>query len=68
MTAPPDLREYDEKIGDVRQRKEAAIDGQDFEAAARLRDEEKQPPPAVPSARSSGVPATSTRSPRSTRS
>ncbi len=42
MTAPPDLREYDEKIGDVRQRKEAAIDGQDFEAAARLRDEEKQ--------------------------
>ena len=42
MTAPADLREYDEKIGDVRQRKEAAIDGQDFEAAARLRDEEKQ--------------------------
>ncbi len=42
MTAPPDLREYDEKISDVRQRKEAAIDGQDFEAAARLRDEEKQ--------------------------
>jgi ATP-dependent Clp protease ATP-binding subunit ClpC len=42
MTAPPDLREYDEKIGDVRQRKEAAIDGQDFEAAAALRDEEKQ--------------------------
>src|SRR6186997_3393336 len=42
MTAPADLREYDDKIGDVRQRKEAAIDGQDFEAAARLRDEEKQ--------------------------
>ncbi len=42
MTAPPDLREYDDKIADVRQRKEAAIDGQDFEAAARLRDEEKQ--------------------------
>src|SRR6201991_1419894 len=42
MTAPADLREYDEKIGEVRQRKEAAIDGQDFEAAARLRDEEKQ--------------------------
>ena len=42
MTAPADLREYDEKIADVRQRKEAAIDGQDFEAAARLRDEEKQ--------------------------
>jgi len=42
MTAPADLREYDEKIADVRQRKEAAIDGQDFELAARLRDEEKQ--------------------------
>ncbi len=42
MTAPADLREYDEKIADVRGRKEAAIDGQDFEAAARLRDEEKQ--------------------------
>ncbi len=42
MTAPADLREYDDKIADVRQRKEAAIDGQDFEAAARLRDEEKQ--------------------------
>ena len=42
MTAPSDLREFDDKIADVRQRKEAAIDGQDFEAAARLRDEEKQ--------------------------
>ncbi|GAC1526061.1 MAG: ATP-dependent Clp protease ATP-binding subunit [Marmoricola sp.] len=42
MTAPPDLREFDDKIADVRQRKESAIDGQDFEAAARLRDEEKQ--------------------------
>jgi ATP-dependent Clp protease ATP-binding subunit ClpC len=42
MTAPPDLRDFDEKIGEVRRRKEGAIDGQDFEAAARLRDEEKQ--------------------------
>src|ERR687890_138649 len=42
MTAPPDLREFDDKIAEVRQRKEAAIDGQDFEAAGRLRDEEKQ--------------------------
>src|SRR6478736_3668878 len=42
MTAPADLREYDDKISEVRQRKEAAIDGQDFEAAARLRDSEKQ--------------------------
>ncbi|KAJ1684544.1 hypothetical protein LUZ63_020299 [Rhynchospora breviuscula] len=42
MTAPPDLKEFDEKIADVRRRKEGAIDGQDFEAAAALRDEEKQ--------------------------
>ncbi len=42
MTAPPDLREYDEKIAHVRRQKEAAIDGQDFEKAARLRDDEKQ--------------------------
>src|SRR5699024_4842117 len=41
MTAPPDLREFDEKIADVRKDKESAIDGQDFERAAHLRDEEK---------------------------
>ena len=42
MTAPPDLREFDERIAAVRWQKEAAIDGQDFEKAARLRDDEKQ--------------------------
>src|ERR687885_615898 len=42
MTAPPDLREFDEKIADVRRRKEGAIDAQDFELAASLRDEEKK--------------------------
>ncbi|MHA6798088.1 ATP-dependent Clp protease ATP-binding subunit [Bounagaea algeriensis] len=42
MTAPPDLREFDEKIAEVRREKESSIDGQDFERAARLRDEEKQ--------------------------
>src|SRR5215212_5152394 len=42
MTAPPDVREVDEKIADVRLRKESAIDGQDFEGAASLRDEERQ--------------------------
>ena len=42
MTAPPDVREVDEKIADVRLRKESAIDGQDFEKAASLRDEERQ--------------------------
>ncbi|MDO5682003.1 MAG: ATP-dependent Clp protease ATP-binding subunit [Propionibacteriaceae bacterium] len=42
MTAPPDLREFDEKIAGVRLEKEAAIDAQDFERAARLRDDEKK--------------------------
>ena len=42
MTAPPDLREFDEKIADVRRDKESAIDSQDFEKAAALRDKEKQ--------------------------
>ena len=40
MTAPPELRELDEKIAEVRRNKEAAIDDQDFEKAASLRDEE----------------------------
>src|SRR4029079_10272372 len=42
MTAPPDLREFDEKIAAVRLEKESAIDGQDFEKPARLRDDEKK--------------------------
>ncbi len=42
MTAPPELREFDEKIASVRREKESAIDGQDFEKAAGLRDTEKQ--------------------------
>src|SRR5436190_895863 len=42
MTAPPDLREFDEKIADARREKESAIDAQDFEKAANLRDREKQ--------------------------
>ena len=41
MTAPPDLREFDDRIANVRREKESAIDSQDFELAARLRDDEK---------------------------
>ncbi len=41
MTAPPELREFDDKIANVRKEKESAIDGQDFEKAASLRDTEK---------------------------
>ncbi len=42
MTAPPDLRDFDERIAQVRRDKESAIDAQDFERAAQLRDREKQ--------------------------
>ena len=42
MTAPPELREFDERIAGVRRDKESAIDAQDFERAAQVRDQEKQ--------------------------
>ena len=42
MTAPPDLREFDDRLAEVRTEKEAAIDAQDFERAAALRDDEKK--------------------------
>ena len=42
LSAPPELREFDEKIAGVRASKEAAIEEQDFEKAASLRDEEKK--------------------------
>ena len=41
LSAPPELREFDEKIAVVRAAKETAIEDQDFEKAASLRDEEK---------------------------
>ena len=41
MTAPPDLREFDDRIAGIRREKESAIDAQDFEKAASLRDKEK---------------------------
>jgi ATP-dependent Clp protease ATP-binding subunit ClpC len=41
MQAPPDYREFDEKIAEARREKESAIDAQDFEKAASLRDREK---------------------------
>jgi ATP-dependent Clp protease ATP-binding subunit ClpC len=41
MTAPPELRAYDDKIAEARKSKESAIDSQDFEGAAGFRDQEK---------------------------
>ena len=42
MTTPPEIKAYDSRIAEVRAEKEAAIDGQDFEGAARLRDQEQK--------------------------
>ena len=42
MTAPPDVREVEERLKSVRQEKESAIEAQEFEKAASLRDKEKQ--------------------------
>jgi ATP-dependent Clp protease ATP-binding subunit ClpC len=42
MSQPPYYKEVDEELTDIRSRKEAAIDGQEFETAANLRDEEKR--------------------------
>ena len=42
MTAPPDVREVEDRLRVVRQEKEAAIEAQEFEKAASMRDKEKQ--------------------------
>ena len=41
-TAPPDLKEMEDKLDSIRQEKEAAVRSQEFERAARLRDKEQQ--------------------------
>ncbi len=40
FVAPPDLKELEDKLEEVRKEKEAAVQGQEFEKAARLRDKE----------------------------
>jgi ATP-dependent Clp protease ATP-binding subunit ClpC len=42
LTAPPNLKELEEKIDGIRKEKEAAVEGQDFEKAASFRDQEKE--------------------------
>jgi ATP-dependent Clp protease ATP-binding subunit ClpC len=42
MTAPPDYKELEEQIQTVRKEKEAAIEAQEFEKAANLRDRERR--------------------------
>ena len=42
MSSPPYYKEIDEELAAVRTEKEAAIDGQEFEKAARFRDSERK--------------------------
>ena len=42
LTAPPDLKALEDEIAAVAAKKEEAVKSQDFENAAKLRDEEKQ--------------------------
>ncbi|MBQ3573054.1 MAG: ATP-dependent Clp protease ATP-binding subunit, partial [Clostridia bacterium] len=42
LTAPPDVKDLEDKIAEVRKEKEAAITVQNYEKAAKLRDEEKE--------------------------
>ncbi len=67
LSAPPELREFDERISTVRVAKETAIEDQDFEKAASLRDEEKTSSASASASRSSGARATSAPPQRSTR-
>jgi ATP-dependent Clp protease ATP-binding subunit ClpC len=42
MSSPPYYQEIDDELSEVRSQKEAAIEGQEFEKAARLRDSERK--------------------------
>ncbi|QXM07409.1 ATP-dependent Clp protease ATP-binding subunit [Crassaminicella indica] len=42
VTQPPELKDLEEKLEELAKEKEEAISAQDFERAARVRDEEKQ--------------------------
>src|SRR5439155_6266686 len=41
MATPPDYRDLENRINQIRREKEAAIESQEFEKAAKLRDQEK---------------------------
>lgn len=42
FTAPPDLKELEQKLEEIQKEKEAAVAAQEFEKAAQLRDQERQ--------------------------
>jgi ATP-dependent Clp protease ATP-binding subunit ClpC len=67
MTAPPDLREFDEKIADARREKESAIDAQDFEKASCTSGSSARSTRSRRSRRPSAVPAPGSRTPSARR-
>ncbi len=42
LTVPPEIKDLEQKIEQIRKEKESAIKGQDFELAASLRDQERE--------------------------
>jgi len=42
LVAPKEIKDMDEKLASVRKEKEAAVDSQDFEKAAKFRDDERK--------------------------
>ena len=42
FTTPPDMKELDDKLADIRKAKDEAVNNQNFEKAAELRDRERQ--------------------------
>ena len=42
MTAPPDVKDIEDKMAVIKQEKESAVKNQDFEKAAKFRDEERK--------------------------
>jgi len=42
FTAPPNLKELEKKLDELQKEKEAAVNGQEFEKAAEIRDQEKR--------------------------
>ncbi len=69
LTTPPDLKQLEDEIAAVAAKKEEAVKGQDYENAAKLRDEEKSSAKLWRLARRSGLtsrPSPTVLSPRTT--
>jgi ATP-dependent Clp protease ATP-binding subunit ClpC len=67
MTRPPEVKDIEVEIEDIKARKERAIKEQDFEGAAAMRDKEKQAKEKLESILASGAPPARKSASRSTR-